>query len=95
VGGSGNRARADRARHLAGHGDPAPPAHLEVRDRVQQHTGVRVLRMAEHLACGPGLDEPPKVHNSQIVGKVVDHGEVVTDEEVGQPEGRGGVVPAA
>ena len=76
----------ERIGDLAGDRRPALAGGLQVGDRVQQHARVGVLRSGEDLVRRPQLREPAQVHDADPVGDVVDDGEVVGDEEVGQPE---------
>src|SRR5687767_9561802 len=79
--------RIDRARHVAREDDPlARAARVGHRDRREQRDRVGVLRVREEgLGLGE-LDDPAEVHHRDAVADVLDHREVVRDEEVGQPE---------
>ena len=79
----------DRVGELAGEHDALPGA-LELRvghrRRREQRLRVRVQRRSEELFGGRGLHDAAEVHHRHPVGEVTDDGEVVRDEEVGEPE---------
>ena len=56
------------------------------RHRRQQRLGVGMQRVAEQLARRRQLDQAAGAHHGDAVGDVVDHGEVVRDEQVGEAE---------
>ena len=56
------------------------------RDRREQRLRVRVQRPREQVGRVGELDDLAEVHHGDAVGDVADDGEVVRDEEVGQPE---------
>ncbi len=56
------------------------------RDRGQEGDGVRVQRPCEEVGRVCQLDHLPEIHDRDPVGDVPDHGEIVCDEQVGQPE---------
>src|SRR5450756_999492 len=81
--------RVRRAGHIALE-DDAPPGALGGgigdRHRREQRLGVRVLRMViEHRAVRD-LDDPAEIHDGHAVGGVLDHRQVVGDEDVRQFE---------
>ena len=45
-----------------------------------------MVGLAEELLGGGGLDDPAQIHDHDAVGDVLDHREVVADEEVGQAQ---------
>ena len=61
-------------------------AAVDRRDRREQRLRVRMPGRAEHLADSPALHDPPEVHHRDLVGEILDHGEVVGDEEIREPE---------
>ena len=76
--------RVQRVGHLALHGRAGAAGVFHLRNGVQQHTGVGVLRCGEELLFVRHLDEPAQVHHTHLVGHMAHDGEVVADEEVGQ-----------
>ena len=67
-------------------GDARAPAHAEVRHRVEQHARIGVLA-ARRTARGRGdLDDAAEIHHADAGRHVPHHGEVVADEQIGQPE---------
>ena len=54
--------------------------------RREKRRCVGVPRGAEHVLTGPGFDDASEVHHRDGVGDLVDDGEVVGDEEVGETE---------
>ena len=50
---------------------------------LEQRLGVRMAGRGEDLRGRPRLDHLAQVHDSQVVGDVADHGQVVGDEQVG------------
>src|SRR5690606_19995972 len=83
------RRRRGGVRQLAGESDPAAGAALvRVGDGHggQQRLGVGVPGAAEQLRCRRLLDDPAQVHDRHPVADVLDHGQVVGDEQVRQVE---------
>src|SRR5581483_11505311 len=81
------------ARRRGGVGDlaleddaPGPGARVGLGDRREQRRGVGVERLGEKLARLGQLDDLPHVHDRDAVADVLDHAQVVGDEEVGQAE---------
>ncbi len=54
--------------------------------RRQQRLGVRVPGRREQLLGGRHLHDPADVHHRDAVADVLDHRQVVRDEEVGEPQ---------
>ena len=81
------RRRVDRAGHVPRQDNALPP-QPRMRDghRREQCFGVRVLRIGEQLIGHRDLDDPAQVHDRDPVADVLDHRQVVGDEQVGQPE---------
>ena len=76
--------RIQRIGHLAAHRRAGATGHADVRDRVEQHPGVRMAWCGEQPDLVRNLDQPAQVHHADPVADVAHHGEVVGDEEVGQ-----------
>jgi len=62
------------------------PAAFQVRDGVQQGLGIRVLRVVEDVAHAPAFDGYAVFHDQHVVADVVDHAQVVGDEQAGQAQ---------
>ena len=62
--------------------------HVRIGDRAgrEQRDGVRVLRLAVDIVARPKLHDLPKIHDGDAVADVLDRGQVVGDEHVGQVE---------
>jgi hypothetical protein len=45
-----------------------------------------VAGVGEQLSSGAELNDTPQIHDRNSIRDVVNHGEIVADEEVGQPE---------
>ncbi len=58
----------------------------EIRHRGEQHPRVRMLRRREQTARRRELDDASQVHHADAVGDVVNDGEVVRDEQIGEAE---------
>ena len=56
------------------------------RRRGQQGLGVGMLRIAPDLIAAADLDQGAEIHDGDAVGDVLDHRQVVADEEVGDAE---------
>ena len=72
--------------HFARHRLAFTARQTEVRDRIQQHPRVWMLRLAEEYALGCHLTKAAKIHDPDMIGDVVDNGKVVADEQIGQAE---------
>lgn len=55
-------------------------------NRVEQLTGVVLLRIAEHVVDRCRFDDRTTRHHQHVVRDLANHGQVVRDEEVRQPE---------
>jgi hypothetical protein len=78
--------RIERVGDFAGDRDARLARHLEVRDGVEQHARVRMLRTREELAGGSELHDAAEIHDADAVGDVMDDREIVRDEEIREPE---------
>ena len=79
--------RVQRAGHVAGKQHArALQAGLGQRDRRQQRLRVRVARRGEQGRLVGNLDDAPEVHHRHPRGDVLDHRQVVRDEQVRQAE---------
>src|SRR4051794_13702896 len=81
--------RVHRRRHVALEDDPASATlHLRIRDGHggQERHRVRVERPGVELLRRRRLDDPPEVHHRDPVADVAHDGQVVGDEQVGEPE---------
>src|SRR5206468_12008385 len=68
---------------------PAPPPSSTLfpyTTLFRSGLGVRVLRIAPDLVARAHLDQGAEIHDGHAVGDVLDHREVVADEEVGDAE---------
>ena len=54
------------------------------RNGRQQAPGVRVDGVLENLLGGAGLQQMPQMQHTDAVGDVLDHGQVVGDEQIGR-----------
>src|SRR5947199_2231158 len=79
--------RVDRAWHVALQQDPLA-LHGRVRDGYggEERLGVRMLRVRVELLGRSDLDDLPEVHDGNARRDVLDDGQIVGDEEVGEPE---------
>ena len=59
---------------------------VQRRHRRQQGLGIGMLGRAQYLVDRAALDDPPQVHHRNLVRQILDHGDVVRDEQVGQAE---------
>jgi len=79
-----------RVGHIAlQHNALSPPARtirLDDRNRREQSLGVRMFGPAEDRFGVAQLHDLADVHNSNPVAAVLNHGQVVGDEEIGQVE---------
>ena len=57
-----------------------------MRDRREQGQRIRVHRVVEEDVAGRQLDQATTAHDCDSIGDVFDHGEVVRNENIGQPE---------
>jgi hypothetical protein len=86
--------RGQRARHVAFQPDPLAAFPLAGRaaerlghgHRGQQRHRVRVPRLGVQLVPAGRLDDLAEVHDRDPVADVPDHGQVVCDHHVGQPQ---------
>ena len=62
------------------------PVGIGNRDRREQRLGVWVRRRAVDLVPRADLDDLAEIHHGDAIGDVADDGQVVGDEQVGEPE---------
>src|SRR5690606_41716088 len=86
VEGAGCRAIARLRRGCPGYRCGKAEAGLWRQHRGEQGRRVRVARVAEQLGGGRQLDDAAEIHDGDPRREVLDHGEVVADEDVGEPE---------
>ena len=55
-------------------------------DRREQGPRVGMQRAGEDVVAGPELHDPAEVHDGHAIADVPDHGQVVGDEEIGEPQ---------
>ena len=81
------RGRIERARHLALQ-DHAGALGLRLGhgDRRQQRAAIGMTGRGEQRLGVRGLDDGAEIHHRDAVGDVLDHREVVRDENIGKPE---------
>ena len=81
------RRRIERARDLSLQHNPAALCpRFRHRDRGQQRAAVGMARFREQRVRRRRLDDLAEIHHGDAVGDVLDHGEIVRDEDVGQPK---------
>src|SRR5437868_11446001 len=81
------RWRIQRARNLAWQDDfLAPLVGVGWQCRREQRLGVGMLRRAGESARLAALDDPAEIHDDYHVAHMRDGGEVVGNEQVGEPE---------
>ena len=78
--------RVDRARHVTGQDHPAAPPRPRLRDRHrgEERLGVRVQRHLEQARLVGDLHDAAEVHHRHPVADVLDHREIVGDEQEGE-----------
>ena len=79
--------RLGRARHVALH-DPlahAAPLGIGRGGGRQQRLGVGMQGLGEQGALGRELDDATEIHHRDAMADMAHHGEVVADEEIGEP----------
>ena len=62
------------------------PRRIGDRHGGQQLARVRVLRIVEDRGARADLDDLAEIHHRDAVADALDHGHVVRDEEIGEPE---------
>ena len=67
------------------HAQPVLPADTPG-DRLHQLDRVRMARPAQHRFAGADLRHPPRVHHADAVAHLIDHAQVVGDQQQGHPE---------
>jgi hypothetical protein len=78
------RRRIERIRHLALHRRAASPGVLHLRNGIEQHACVGMLRRVEQRVLLGHLDQTPQIHHADFIRDMAHHREVVRDEEVRQ-----------
>ena len=79
--------KLDRTGHIAGKNDAlALDGGIRHRNRREQRFGIRMQRIAEQRARRRDFDDPAEIHHGDPVADVLDHGEIVRDEEIRQAE---------
>ncbi len=79
--------RVDRRRRLAAQRRRRPPrARLGRRDRVEQRLCVGVQRLLVNGLARSDLAELAEIHDADPVADLLDQGEVVRDEQIGEAE---------
>ena len=73
--------RADQARRRPGIGSQRARGAASTRDRREQAPGVRVLGRSRIGRRRPLLDDPARVHDGDLVGRLGDDAQVVGDED--------------
>src|SRR4029450_11331101 len=77
------RRRIGRVRYFALEDDPiGAKARIRYGDRRQEGLGVGMLRRREQFLGGRGLHDPADVHHRDALADVLDHTQVVSDEEI-------------
>src|SRR5436190_11304446 len=73
--------------HFARQSD-ALPLHfwIRYRDRRQQRFGIGVQRRGIKLAGRRGLDDAPEIHDGNASADMLDHRQIMGNEEIRQPE---------
>src|SRR5215470_1172101 len=79
--------RPNRARHFTlQHGVPAFDVRVRDRHRRQQRLGVRMQRRSVEVACCSDLDDLAEIHHGYASAYLLDHREIVGNEDVGEPK---------
>ena len=80
------RRRVDRARHVALEDDALALARARLRDRHgrQQRLGVGMQRHLEQALLVGHLDDAAEIHDGDAMRDVLDHGEIVRHQQVGE-----------
>ena len=80
------RRRVDRRRRLTGdRGSGDEHVGIGDRDRLDEHLGVGVRRPAVEVVAGGDFAQLAEIHHGHTVTDVLDDGQVVGDEDQGQP----------
>ena len=75
-----------RARQFALERGKSAFARLDARHLFQQRLGVGVIGPSEDLLSRRLLDNAAEIHDGDAVAEMLDHGEIVRDEEIGEAE---------
>src|SRR5262249_48785079 len=79
--------RIDRARHIAlQHGARAPARGIGERHGGEQRPRIGVLASAMKLSGGGDLDDLAEIHHRHAIADVLDHPQVMGDEQEGETE---------
>ena len=77
------RRRVDRARHVPLQDDPLfGSRRVGDRDGRQQGLGVGVLRPGEEIGLVGEFDDLAEIHDRDATADVLDHGEIMRDEQI-------------
>ncbi len=76
----------NRVRRLAADRRARAPAHCEIRHGVEQHARIGVTGPREQVVGLGDLDEASEIHDADAPSHEAHHGEIVGDQEVGEPE---------
>src|SRR5262245_54202569 len=77
--------RIDRARHIAlQHGARTPAGGIGERHGGEQRPRIGVLALAVKLSGGNDLDDLAEIHHRHTVANVLDHPQVMRDEQEGE-----------
>ena len=75
--------RMDRRGNIAAEDDSLPfGVGVHHRNRREQRLGVGMFRRGDNFAGGGEFDDFAQVHDHDPVADVLDHGEVVSDEQI-------------
>ena len=80
------RRRIDRRGNFALDGREIVGALVELGHLRQQRLRIRMIRALEKLQRRRGLDDAPQIHDDHAVGEVLDHAEIVADEQIREVE---------
>ncbi len=61
-------------------------AWIRRQNAFQQRLGVGMARVGEDLICRPFFDDAAEIHDSDPIREMFDHGQVVRDQKVCQPQ---------
>ena len=63
-----------------------PAADGGLRDGRDEGARIRVGASRQHIAGGSNLDDAAEIHNRDAVAQMIDHAQVVADEDEGEAE---------
>ena len=79
------RRRIDRVRHFTRDG-LALSMRIEPWDRLQQQPRIGVPRPGKQLIGRGDLDQAAEIHDADPVGDLIDHRQIMRDEQIGEAE---------